>query len=158
MRRKEECKINTYMYVLDLATCHSDMRTFDELRYLEMFFVDETRHGRSNADLYELVQHSGNILPRLWANHCHTLPSDPPFFKIIFSLPFLRLFSSLRALFFSSCEASFVFYFVQYFGLCKGSLDEEEEAEERSGGGVGKGREREGEWEKTFPCFLPTFI
>ncbi|KAK7280763.1 hypothetical protein RJT34_25830 [Clitoria ternatea] len=42
------------------------MRAFDELRRLEMFFKDETRHGVSIVDLYELVQHAGNILPRLY--------------------------------------------------------------------------------------------
>ncbi|KAL2512838.1 Vacuolar protein sorting-associated protein [Abeliophyllum distichum] len=42
------------------------MRAFDELRRLEMFFKDENRHGCSVVDLYELVQHAGNILPRLY--------------------------------------------------------------------------------------------
>ncbi|GAQ84640.1 VPS35B VPS35 homolog B [Klebsormidium nitens] len=42
------------------------MQTFDELRHLEAFFQEESKRGRSNADLYELVQHAGNILPRLY--------------------------------------------------------------------------------------------
>ncbi|KAD1306633.1 hypothetical protein R6Q59_019617 [Mikania micrantha] len=42
------------------------MRAFDELRKLEMFFKEEERHGCSVVDLYELVQHAGNILPRLY--------------------------------------------------------------------------------------------
>lgn len=42
------------------------MRVFDELRKLEEFFKDESRHGVSVADLYELVQHAGNVLPRLY--------------------------------------------------------------------------------------------
>ncbi|KAK8587553.1 hypothetical protein V6N13_086533 [Hibiscus sabdariffa] len=42
------------------------MRAFDELRKLEMFFKEETRRGCSVVDLYELVQHAGNILPRLY--------------------------------------------------------------------------------------------
>ncbi|KAH9297731.1 hypothetical protein KI387_029413, partial [Taxus chinensis] len=42
------------------------MRAFDELRKLEIFFVEETRRGCTIIDLYELVQHSGNILPRLY--------------------------------------------------------------------------------------------
>ncbi|KAI0511216.1 hypothetical protein KFK09_011841 [Dendrobium nobile] len=42
------------------------MRAFDELRKLEMFFKEETKRGSSVIDLYELVQHSGNILPRLY--------------------------------------------------------------------------------------------
>ncbi|CAL9756467.1 unnamed protein product [Musa acuminata subsp. burmannicoides] len=43
------------------------MRAFDELRKVEMFFVEETRRGTySVTDLYELVQHAANILPRLY--------------------------------------------------------------------------------------------
>ncbi|WOG91481.1 hypothetical protein DCAR_0310730 [Daucus carota subsp. sativus] len=42
------------------------MRAFDELRKLEVFFKEEDRHGCSVVDLYELVQHAGNILPRLY--------------------------------------------------------------------------------------------
>ncbi|GMH03284.1 hypothetical protein Nepgr_005123 [Nepenthes gracilis] len=42
------------------------MRAFDELRRIEMFFKDESRHGVLVVDLYELVQHAGNILPRLY--------------------------------------------------------------------------------------------
>ncbi|KAG1347523.1 vacuolar protein sorting-associated protein 35B [Cocos nucifera] len=43
------------------------MRAFDELRKLEMFFREESKRGSfSVIDLYELVQHAGNILPRLY--------------------------------------------------------------------------------------------
>ncbi|XWS33889.1 hypothetical protein CRYUN_Cryun22dG0121700 [Craigia yunnanensis] len=42
------------------------MRAFDELRKLEIFLKEETRRGCSIIDLYELVQHAGNILPRLY--------------------------------------------------------------------------------------------
>ncbi|XP_051140548.1 vacuolar protein sorting-associated protein 35A-like isoform X2 [Andrographis paniculata] len=42
------------------------MRAFDELRKLEMFFKEETSRGCSIVELYELVQHAGNILPRLY--------------------------------------------------------------------------------------------
>lgn len=42
------------------------MKTFDELRMLEIFFKEETKRGCTNAYLYELVQHAGNILPRLY--------------------------------------------------------------------------------------------
>ncbi|KAM0926758.1 hypothetical protein ACQ4PT_003334 [Festuca glaucescens] len=42
------------------------MRAFDEMRKLDMFFREETRRGScSVVDLYELVQHAGNVLPRL---------------------------------------------------------------------------------------------
>lgn len=42
------------------------MRAFDQLRQLEVFFKDESRHGLPVVDLYELVQHAGNILPRMY--------------------------------------------------------------------------------------------
>ncbi|CAL5218743.1 g459 [Coccomyxa viridis] len=42
------------------------MQAFDELRHLEIFFKEEHSKGRSYADLYELVQHAGNVLPRLY--------------------------------------------------------------------------------------------
>ena len=46
-------------YGLYIAVC-------DELRYLEVFFADENRGGRPNRELYESVQHAGNVLPRLY--------------------------------------------------------------------------------------------
>ncbi|CAH9085019.1 unnamed protein product [Cuscuta europaea] len=42
------------------------MRAFDELRKLEIFFREEATKGCSIVELYELVQHAGNILPRLY--------------------------------------------------------------------------------------------
>ncbi|KAH7286873.1 hypothetical protein KP509_32G026000 [Ceratopteris richardii] len=42
------------------------MKTFDELRMLEVFFKEETKRGCTNAYLYEEVQHAGNVLPRLY--------------------------------------------------------------------------------------------
>ncbi|KAK9713213.1 hypothetical protein RND81_06G012200 [Saponaria officinalis] len=42
------------------------MRAFDELRKLELFFYEEAKRGCSIIELYELVQHAGNILPRLY--------------------------------------------------------------------------------------------
>jgi len=38
----------------------------DELRHLEMFFEQEAKRGRAIHELYQLVQHAGNILPRLY--------------------------------------------------------------------------------------------
>merc|ERR1711860_161969 len=38
----------------------------DELRRLEQFLLDEFRKGRKVADLYELVQYAGNIVPRMY--------------------------------------------------------------------------------------------
>ena len=40
----------------------------DELQHLEMYLLDEFQNGRKVADLYELVQYAGNIIPRLWVN------------------------------------------------------------------------------------------
>ena len=37
----------------------------DGLECVQMFFREEKKKGRSFADLYELVQHAGNVLPRL---------------------------------------------------------------------------------------------
>ena len=51
--------------ILEFARVFVDMRAFDELRTLEMFFKEEIRRGFSVTDLYELVQHAGNVLPRL---------------------------------------------------------------------------------------------
>lgn len=34
---------------------------------VQIFFREEKKKGRSYADLYELVQHAGNVLPRLCA-------------------------------------------------------------------------------------------
>lgn len=41
----------------------ADMRAFDEMKKLEMFFREETRRGScSVVDMYELVQHADNVL------------------------------------------------------------------------------------------------
>ncbi|EFJ43527.1 subunit of Retromer complex [Volvox carteri f. nagariensis] len=42
------------------------MLVFDQLAHLEAFFADERGKGRSYVELYELVQHAGNVLPRLY--------------------------------------------------------------------------------------------
>mmetsp|Transcript_10243 Transcript_10243/g.17835 ORF Transcript_10243/g.17835 Transcript_10243/m.17835 type:complete len:833 (-) Transcript_10243:476-2974(-) len=42
------------------------MLVFDMLVQLESFFGDERGKGRSYSELYELVQHAGNVLPRLY--------------------------------------------------------------------------------------------
>ena len=39
---------------------------FDQLTGLEMFFHDEAARGRTVDDMYEVVQHAGNIVPRLY--------------------------------------------------------------------------------------------
>lgn len=42
------------------------MQVFQEMQHLAGFFSDKSRHGRKMMDLYESVQHAGNILPRLY--------------------------------------------------------------------------------------------
>lgn len=42
------------------------MQVFQEMQHLAAFFSDKSRHGRKMLDLYESVQHAGNILPRLY--------------------------------------------------------------------------------------------
>jgi vacuolar protein sorting-associated protein 35 len=42
------------------------MLLFDHMRHLELFFADENKRGRRMQDLYEVVQHAGNIVPRLY--------------------------------------------------------------------------------------------
>ncbi len=44
------------------------MAISDELHYLEVYLTDEFTKGRKVADLYELVQYAGNIIPRLWVS------------------------------------------------------------------------------------------
>ena len=46
-------------YELYMAIC-------DELRHLELYLLDEFQKGRKVADLYELVQYAGNIVPRMY--------------------------------------------------------------------------------------------
>lgn len=38
----------------------------DQLRHLVVYLTDEFERGRKLADLYEVVQHAGNIIPRLY--------------------------------------------------------------------------------------------
>jgi len=42
------------------------MTVFDELIFLESYFIEERRSGRKMADLYESVQHAAHIIPRLY--------------------------------------------------------------------------------------------
>ena len=42
-----------------------DIEAFDQLRSLEQYLLEE-KHGKRMAELYELVQYAGNILPRLY--------------------------------------------------------------------------------------------
>lgn len=44
----------------------TDMLVFHELQHLSAFFSDRSRHNRKMSELYESVQHAGNILPRLY--------------------------------------------------------------------------------------------
>lgn len=43
---------------------------FDHLRHLELYLFEE-KHGKKMAELYELVQYAGNIVPRLYVIYFH---------------------------------------------------------------------------------------
>ena len=47
----------------------------DELRHLEAYISAEHKRGRRMLDLYELVQHAGNVLPRLCTRAACTQPA-----------------------------------------------------------------------------------
>ncbi|KAF8770166.1 Vacuolar protein sorting-associated protein like [Argiope bruennichi] len=49
------------------------MAVSDELRHLELYLLEEFQKGRRVADLYELVQYAGNIIPRLYLGVQHPL-------------------------------------------------------------------------------------
>ena len=52
------------------------MAVFDALRHLSSYLYDAHTSGKHHlADLYELVQYAGNIVPRLCASP--SLPSSP---------------------------------------------------------------------------------
>ncbi|RWV87048.1 hypothetical protein GW17_00050999 [Ensete ventricosum] len=60
------CLCRSWILMCFFSGDWEDMRAFDELRKMEMFFREETARGTiSVIELYELVQHAGNILPRL---------------------------------------------------------------------------------------------
>ncbi|KAL0488764.1 vacuolar protein sorting protein VPS35 [Acrasis kona] len=42
------------------------MLVFDKMRHLEVFFQEENKRGRRMQDLYEVVQHTSEIVPRLY--------------------------------------------------------------------------------------------
>jgi len=42
------------------------MQVFQEMQHLHGYFGESSRHKRKMVDLYESVQHAGNILPRLY--------------------------------------------------------------------------------------------
>merc|ERR1719191_796378 len=42
------------------------MQVFQEMQHLSAFFNDKSRHNRKMMDLYESVQHAGNILPSMY--------------------------------------------------------------------------------------------
>ncbi|ESL09312.1 vacuolar protein sorting-associated protein 35 [Trypanosoma rangeli SC58] len=42
------------------------IKVFDEIQYLEQYIEEEHSRGRSLDEMYEVVQHTGNIVPRLY--------------------------------------------------------------------------------------------
>lgn len=51
--------------MIEILNAIVDISITDELRYLEIYLLDEFEKGRPVNDLYELVQYAGNIVPRL---------------------------------------------------------------------------------------------
>lgn len=43
----------------------SDVDVTNELQHLETHLAEDYEKGRKVADLYELVQYAGNVIPRL---------------------------------------------------------------------------------------------
>lgn len=68
-------------YYLWLFDDQQDITVFDNLRHLEIYLFEE-KHGKKMADLYELVQYAGNILPRLYV----------PKYVYFFTSPLLLLY------------------------------------------------------------------
>lgn len=56
--------IHLFQYVQQIIWLLWDITVFDHLRHLELYLFEE-KHGKKMAELYELVQYAGNILPRL---------------------------------------------------------------------------------------------
>jgi hypothetical protein len=46
--------------------CLTDMEVFDQLSFLEMFFMTLHRNGTPMAELYQMVQQAGNVVTRLY--------------------------------------------------------------------------------------------
>lgn len=62
------CLVVSFMPIIKLViilNSELDMAVSDELRHLELYLLEEFQKGRRVADLYELVQYAGNIIPRL---------------------------------------------------------------------------------------------
>ncbi|KAG5634562.1 hypothetical protein H0H81_001525 [Sphagnurus paluster] len=63
----ELCKFIRSFYTRDIEQVSADMAVFDALRHLSNYLYDAHTQSRHHlADLYELVQYAGNIIPRLY--------------------------------------------------------------------------------------------
>lgn len=63
----ELCELGVSCRSLVKLTAASDMGVFDALRHLSNYLYDAHTSGKHHlADLYELVQYAGNIVPRLY--------------------------------------------------------------------------------------------
>src|ERR1700761_5998850 len=62
----ELCR-STCLRAQSMLTSSPDMAVFDALRHLSNYLYDAHTQSRHHlADLYELVQYAGNIVPRLY--------------------------------------------------------------------------------------------
>ena len=56
-----------YFYPLVSIVTRIDMAVFDSLRFLSTYIKEAHMAGKQHcADLYEIVQYAGNIVPRLY--------------------------------------------------------------------------------------------
>lgn len=55
----------SYGVCVCVTMVYADMQVLDELRHLESYVEDLHKSGTSIRSLYERVQSSGNVLPRL---------------------------------------------------------------------------------------------
>ncbi|OII77695.1 vacuolar protein sorting-associated protein 35 [Cryptosporidium andersoni] len=107
------------------------MQIFQEMHDLSNFFDDKVRHGRKMSELYESVQHAGNIIPRLFllvtAGACYIRSLEAPAKEILFDMSELcrGVQHPMRGL------------FLRYFliQMCKDVLPDTGSEYEKNGGG-----------------------
>ena len=55
------------MYIVRWKLANADMAVFDSLRFLSTYIKEAHLSGKQHcADLYEIVQYAGNIVPRMY--------------------------------------------------------------------------------------------
>lgn len=78
----DSADLTQFLVCHTLPRCASQIA--DEMRHLESYFYDEWQRGRRMVELYELVQHAGNIVPRYGACWCYHNPRWCMLVSVIF--------------------------------------------------------------------------